>query len=460
MPHINPELSSQPFAEASLRIHPAELGLGADVVDLEQFHRGAESLLATPGIELRTLIDEMPHGDNASTLVGKSDSGKSEIMQRASSILGVPHVDAGLLFRGLAVQAANTGYKGGELSPELANSLLHTVDEMGVVLGSPKEEVEQAVEINGVRYSYASMNDVDRNLITGISQDTRLYAATMDRLVQETNGKLVIVGGRSVNQHLPNAIAKFYIEREGNGGALEGGPVWTLDSSNSPGMITVVNPEGAVDDCARAVSLILARRVEARVGSDQKYPLSLRGVSLVTGEQAKVNEVEVALQNADQINGDEAAVNIAPDFLQEMTAVIEAKARNARAKFPQDQGLMVESTALYVPKLHEMGLPPEVIEYMSKHNHASIFRYAGGIDELDAYAVTVAALIDTSGNITTSQGVASGSLQAQGRGEQGFGWDAYFVPTGHGQTYGEMGSEKYTISSRAKAVAQLVKKLR
>jgi XTP/dITP diphosphohydrolase len=460
MSHNNPEFSSQSFAEVGLRIHPAELGLGSDVVDVDSFHRRAESLLATPGIELRTLIDEMPHGENASTLVGKSDSGKSEIMDRASSILGIPHIDAGLLFRGLAVQATNQGYMGGALSPELTNTLLHTVDEMGVVLGSPRDEVEQSIDINGVRYTYGSMDAVDRNLISGISQDTQLYAATMERLVQETNGKLVIVGGRSVNQHLPGAIAKFYIEREGNGGALEGGATWTLDSPNSPGMITIVNPEGAVDDSARAVSLILARRVEARVGSDQKYPLSLRGVSIVTGEQAKVGEVEAALLNADQISGDETTANIAPDFLQEMTAVIEAKARNARTKFPQDDGLMVESTALYVPKLHEMGLPPEVIEYMSKHNHSSIFRYAGGIDELDAYAVTVAAMIDSSGNITTSQGIASGSLQSQRRGEQGFGWDSYFVPTGHSQTYGEMGSEKHTISSRAKAVAQLVKKLK
>jgi non-canonical purine NTP pyrophosphatase (RdgB/HAM1 family) len=459
MSHNNPELGSQPPAEVGLRIHPAELGLGADVVDVEQFHREAKSLLATPGVDLRTLIDEMPHGDNASTLVGKSVSGKSEIMDRASSILGIPHIDAGLLFRGLAVQAANRGYTGGTLSPELANTLEHTVDEMGVVLGNPKYEVEQSVEINGVRYSYGSMDTVDRNLISGISQNTRLYAATMERLVQETNGKLVIVGGRSVNQHLPGAIAKFYIEREGNGGTLEGGPAWTLDSPNSPGMITIVNPEGAIDDSARAVSLILARRVEARVGSDQKYPLSLRGISLVTGEQAKVGEVEAALLNVDQVNHDETAANIAPDFLREMKAVIEVKARNARAKFPQDHGIMVESTALFVPKLNEMGLPPEVIEYMSKHNHASIFSYAGGIDELDAYAVTVAAVVDTSGNITTSQGIASGSLQVQGSGEQGFGWDSYFVPTGHGQTYGEMGSEKYTISSRAKAVAQLVKKL-
>lgn len=269
-----------------------------------------------------------------------------------------------------------------------------------------------------------------------------------------------IVGGRSVNQHMPGAIAKFYIEREGNGGELECGATWTLDSPDSPGMITIVNPEDAVDYSARAVSLILARRVEARIGGDQKYPLSLRGLSLVTGEQAKVGEVEAALLNAEQISDDETHVTIAFDFLQEMTSLIEAKARNARAKFPQEHGLMVESTALYVPKLHEMGLPPEVIEYMSKHNHSSIFRYAGGIGELDAYAVTVAALIDTTGNVVTSQGIASGSLQAQGRGEQGFGWDSYFVPTGQSQTYGEMGADKHTISSRAKAVAQLVKKLK
>ncbi len=143
----------------------------------------------------------------------------------------------------------------------------------------------------------------------------------------------------------------------------------------------------------------------------------------------------------------------------DMTTLIQAKARNARVKFTHEDGLMVESTALYVPKLHEMGLPPEVIEYMSKHNHSSIFQYAGGIDELDAYAVTVAAAIDGSGNLMTSQGVVPGVLRAQRRGEQGFGWDPYFVPTGHSRTYGEMGADKHTISSRALAIAQLVNKM-
>jgi XTP/dITP diphosphohydrolase len=459
MSHSNPELSSQPNPEAGLCIHPTDLGLGSDLVKIESYHIGAESPLATPLVELRTLIDEMPHGENASTLVGKSDSGKSEIMNIASSILGIPHIDAGLLFRFLAAQAANIGYKGGELSPKLAKALLHTVDEMGIVLGSPKDEVEQAIEVDGVRCGYRSLDAVERNLISGISQDSRLYAATMERLVLATSGQLAIVGGRSVNQHLPGAVAKFYIEREGNSGASEGGDAWILDSPNSPGMITIVNPQGEVNDCARAVSLVLARRAEARVGGDHKYPLSLRGVSLVTGEQAKLGEVEAILLNADQISDNESAANISPDFLQEMTSVIVAKARRARTRFPQDPLLMVESTGLYVPKLHEMGLPSEVIEYMSKYNYTSIYEFAGGVDELDAYSVTVTAAIDTVGNVTTSQGIASGSLQSRGRGQQGFGWDAYFIPSGHNQTYAEMGAKKSEISSRARSVARIIRKL-
>lgn len=252
----------------SLRVHPAELGLGLGVVDVESFHRNAENLLATPGIDLRTLIDAMPYGDNASTLVGKADSGKSEIMQRASGILGISHIDAGLLFRGLAVQAGKYGYRGGEISTDLASTLTNMVETMDVILGNPTYSVEQAVVVNGVEYLYGEMDSIDHNLISGISQNSQLYTATMDRLVQETDGKFVIVGGRSVNKHFLGALAKFYVEREGNGSVNKNGPTWMLDSPNSPGMITIINPEGALDDGARVVSLILARRVEARVGAD------------------------------------------------------------------------------------------------------------------------------------------------------------------------------------------------
>lgn len=76
----------------------------------------------------------------------------------------------------------------------------------------------------------------------------------------------------------------------------------------------------------------------------------------------------------------------------------------------------------------------------------------------DVYAE--AAVKASAGNITSSLGVASGSLEAQGIGEQGFGWDAYFVPTGSYHTYAEMGSNKHSTSSRAKAATQVAKKLR
>lgn len=443
-----------------MRIHPAEFGLGTDLVDAEVFHRNGDSLLATPGVDLRTLIDELPLGDNASTMVGQSNSGKSEIIAKASAMLGIPHVDAGLLFRGLATQAVGNGYAGGEVDDRLADNLVHSLENMEIVLG--QGETEQSVVINGDRYTYSSMGSLDRSLISGVSQNPRLYMATMERLVSETDGRLVIVGGRSLGRHLPNAVAKFYVEREGNGSIDESNPTWALDNPATPGMITLINPEGAVDDSASAVSLILARRVEARASADQQYPLSVRNVSLVTGEAAKLQEVEVALANANQITDDEShlATNVSPDFLQEMASVISVKARNARVKFPAGQDLLVESTGLFVPKLHELGLPPEVIEYMSKHNHEAIFEYAGGVNTLDSYSVTVAATIDGSGNITSSLGIASGNLQAHSRGEQGFGWDAYFIPTGHRATYGEMGSEKFLISSRAKAIAQMFKSYR
>ncbi len=94
---------------------------------------------------------------------------------------------------------------------------------------------------------------------------------------------------------------------------------------------------------------------------------------------------------------------------------------------------------------------------MSKHNPEAIFNFVGASDFVDAYSVTVAALIDDHGAISTTLGLASGQFMRDIAGEAGFGWDNQFVPTGHDKTYAEMGDEKHLISSRASAAVQLLR---
>ena len=57
----------------------------------------------------------------------------------------------------------------------------------------------------------------------------------------------------------------------------------------------------------------------------------------------------------------------------------------------------------------------------------------------------------------TFEGIASGSIIAQKRGANGFGYDPIFVPKGFTQTFAEMDMEtKNSISHRGKAVAALI----
>lgn len=79
----------------------------------------------------------------------------------------------------------------------------------------------------------------------------------------------------------------------------------------------------------------------------------------------------------------------------------------------------------------------------------------------EAYFVCVLALADSSGNVTHVRGEVHGTLCFPARGDQGFGYDPMFVPTGHTQSFGEMAAEaKHAISHRAQAFAKLTELLK
>jgi len=71
---------------------------------------------------------------------------------------------------------------------------------------------------------------------------------------------------------------------------------------------------------------------------------------------------------------------------------------------------------------------------------------------------TVIALSDSTGNVQTVEGICSGKIIDQLRGENGFGYDPLFVPDGYEKTFAELSSaEKNNISHRAKALQKAVK---
>ena len=74
----------------------------------------------------------------------------------------------------------------------------------------------------------------------------------------------------------------------------------------------------------------------------------------------------------------------------------------------------------------------------------------------DGGDVPVAAVKSGDVYVLTARGECRGSIAAEKRGEQGFGYDPVFIPDGYNNTFAELGTDfKNTISHRAKAIAEL-----
>lgn len=98
--------------------------------------------------------------------------------------------------------------------------------------------------------------------------------------------------------------------------------------------------------------------------------------------------------------------------------------------------------------------------YSGTRDHArNIERVLGELQNQSNRAArfkTVITLV-INGQAQQFEGIAEGKIIAQPRGEEGFGYDPIFVPTGHDRTFAEMTlEEKGTLSHRAKAFAKLV----
>lgn len=77
-----------------------------------------------------------------------------------------------------------------------------------------------------------------------------------------------------------------------------------------------------------------------------------------------------------------------------------------------------------------------------------------------AHFVCALALAWPDGSVEVFEGRVEGELTFPPRGEQGFGYDPIFLPQGDSRTFGEMDpAEKHAISHRARAFAQLQRRL-
>jgi XTP/dITP diphosphohydrolase len=84
-----------------------------------------------------------------------------------------------------------------------------------------------------------------------------------------------------------------------------------------------------------------------------------------------------------------------------------------------------------------------------------LINLAGKEDRSARFRAVISLLIE--GKETLFEGICEGRIIDEKRGEQGFGYDPVFIPTGSGKTFGEMSmKEKTRYSHRARATEKLV----
>ncbi len=127
-------------------------------------------------------------------------------------------------------------------------------------------------------------------------------------------------------------------------------------------------------------------------------------------------------------------------------ALVKARAAYAAVGRP----VIVEDAGFELAALR--GFPGPFIKYWEQLGGlVSICRAVDGLGDRRAAAVCVLGLHDEHG-ARVVEGRIEGTVSTSPRGDNGFGWDAIFIPDGHQRTFGEMtAQEKSSMSHRRRA---------
>lgn len=183
-------------------------------------------------------------------------------------------------------------------------------------------------------------------------------------------------------------------------------------------------------------------------------------IIFATNNQHKVDEIRSALpENFSIISLKEAGIDI--DIPEPHNTLQENAAEKARTIyhltntncFSEDTGLEVKSLN-NEPGVHSARYAGE--EKSFEKNIEKLLLELGNSLERKARFRTVICLI-VEGSEFFFEGICEGEIITEKRGNQGFGYDPIFMPSGSGKTFAEMSiDEKNSFSHRKKATDKLV----
>lgn len=179
----------------------------------------------------------------------------------------------------------------------------------------------------------------------------------------------------------------------------------------------------------------------------------MKQFALVTGNVNKHREAERLLGHPLE--------RVALDLpeLQAATTYEVALAKAATAHTTLGRPVIIEDAGLELTALG--GFPGPFIKFWETQGGlVSICRALDGTPDRRATAVCVLAFVADAGPPSYVEGRTAGTIAMLPRGENGFGWDAIFIPEGETRTFGEMSAnEKDAWSHRGRAWAKLRAKL-
>jgi XTP/dITP diphosphohydrolase len=194
--------------------------------------------------------------------------------------------------------------------------------------------------------------------------------------------------------------------------------------------------------------------------TSQKRALNMNSLIFATNNQHKVDEINGVLDNFFQVKSLEQA-GIFID-IPEPHDTLEKNAfeKSSTIYHLTKQDCFSEDTGLFVDALHgEPGVKSARYAGEPASNKANIEKLLFNLDgqtNRKARFRTIISLI-IKGQEYVFEGICEGEIMQEQTGNNGFGYDAIFVPQGSNKSFGEMDmAEKNLFSHRKKAVSKLI----
>ncbi|MCI5643373.1 RdgB/HAM1 family non-canonical purine NTP pyrophosphatase [Peptoniphilus sp. SGI.035] len=191
----------------------------------------------------------------------------------------------------------------------------------------------------------------------------------------------------------------------------------------------------------------------------------MRELVLSTDNINKLREIREILQDLDvKIYGKSDIEGLDFEVIEDGDTLYDNALKKASAIADRvNYAVLADDTGLFVKSLNgEPGVHSAryASEHDDKKNREKLLDNLKDKDDRSAYFKTQIILIDEDKNIIPIEGICSGKISLEEKGDNGFGYDSIFIPEGFDKTFAEMShEEKNKISHRARALKNLRDKL-